>query len=324
MTLLEAKNVAKHYSLGGMFKKKAQVKALEDVSFSLEKGEILSVVGESGCGKTTLAKLLMQIEMPNQGSLHYNGQSIYDVPQDEIRKKMQMIFQDPYSSINARKKAWKIIAEPLFINTKYSLTKCREITLEVMAKVGLRPEYADRYPHMFSGGQRQRIGIARALVTQPEIIICDEPISALDVSIQAQILNLLMILQREMGLSYVFISHDLSVVRFISDKVLVIYLGKVVEFGAKKKIFDDPMHPYTKVLLASTPRIRHGARKLYNGKGEIPSRIHPPQGCPFETRCPFAIEKCRQTSPPLEEVNGRMVACYRAKERLELPFGSSS
>ncbi|MGE0173707.1 MAG: ABC transporter ATP-binding protein [Oligoflexales bacterium] len=322
MALLEIKNLAKHYTVGGMFQKKAQVKALEDVSFSLEKGEILSVVGESGCGKTTLAKLLMQIEEPNQGSISFEGKALRSQPQAEVRKKMQMIFQDPYSSINARKKAWKIIAEPLFINTSHPLTKCREITLEVMAKVGLRPEYADRYPHMFSGGQRQRIGIARALVTHPEIIICDEPISALDVSIQAQILNLLMDLQRDMGLSYIFISHDLSVVRFISDKVLVIYLGKVVEVGHKKNIFENPVHPYTKVLLASTPRIRHGQRKLYSGKGEIPSRINPPKGCPFESRCPFAIEECRQASPPLQEVEGRMVACYRAGESLELPMSN--
>lgn len=254
--LLKAVNLKKHYVLKKLFGTRGVVKALDGVSFELNKKETLAVVGESGCGKTTLAKALMQIEPLTEGDIQFDGVSVQDIPKAGFFKKIQMIFQDPYSSINPRRRAWEIISEPATVNEGVKGEEARKLALELMKKVGLRPEMAGRYPHMFSGGQRQRIGIARALTLRPQVIICDEPVSALDISIQAQVINLLLELQDEFDLSYIFISHDLSVVRHLADKVMVMYLGKVVEYGSREKIFFDPRHPYTKVLLASAPSVK--------------------------------------------------------------------
>lgn len=307
--LLQVENLKKHYLIKKLFGTQGTVKALDGVSFSLNKKETLAVVGESGCGKSTLAKVLMQIEDITEGTVQIQGQSLESIPKKDFFRKIQMIFQDPYSSINPRRRAWQIISEPLKVNQKISDQECRVRALEAMAKVGLRPEMADRYPHMFSGGQRQRIGIARALMLKPEIIICDEPVSALDVSIQAQVINLLIDLQDEMSLSYIFISHDLGVVQHLSDKVLVMYLGKIVEYGTRMQIFNSAMHPYTKVLLSSTPKLKGAKSERQILQGELPSPLNPPSGCRFHKRCPLAKPRCAQIDPPLENKNGRLVAC---------------
>ncbi len=316
-TILSVKHLKRHYNIKGFFSSKGTVKAVDDVSFDLIKGETLSIVGESGCGKSTLAKVLMKIEPQDGGTYQICNKDINSsqwTPK-EFYQTIQMIFQDPYSSINPRKKAWQIIAEPLFVNTNLSTKACRQKALETLQQVGLMKEYANRYPHMFSGGQRQRIGIARALILKPKILICDEPVSALDVSVQAQVLNLLMDLQEQMTLSYIFISHDLSVIRHISDRVLVMYLGKVAEFGSRNHIFEDPIHPYTKGLLASRPQVLD-SQKTYSRplKGELPSPINPPPGCVFHLRCPKATEICKTKIPVLENIKGRQVACHHARQ----------
>ena len=309
--VLSVNDLKKHYEIRGVFQSKGVVKALDGVSFDLKKGETLAVVGESGCGKSTLAKVLMGIEEVTAGDFLVQGQRPSEMKRRDFLKVVQMIFQDPYSSINPRKKAWQIVAEPLFVNTDLSQKDCRVRALDAMEKVGLRPEFGDRYPHMFSGGQRQRIGIARALVLEPTVLICDEPVSALDVSVQAQVLNLLMDLQDEMGLSYIFISHDLSVVQHISDKILVMYLGKIVEFGDREKVFKDPRHPYTKVLLESTPQVQLGKKVMKRSvEGELPSPLNPPSGCSFHKRCPNAQDRCQAEAPALSEVAGRSVSCF--------------
>lgn len=311
--LLQVTDLKKHYVIKKLFGTAGTVKALDGVSFDLQKKETLAIVGESGCGKTTLAKTLMQIEKPTDGDIKIAGQSIADMSKSDFYRKIQMIFQDPYSSINPRKRAWEIISEPLVVNKKLSRKECENEALKVMNKVGLRPEMSSRYPHMFSGGQRQRIGIARALTLRPEIIICDEPVSALDISIQAQVINLLIDLQDEFELSYIFISHDLSVVRHLSDKVLVMYLGKVVEYGTREKIFFSPQHPYTKVLLASSPKVKATQAPISSLSGELPSPLNPPSGCSFHKRCPLATERCRIETPKLETKNGREVACFEVR-----------
>lgn len=311
--LLEAKGLGKHYELRRLFQPTATVKAVDGVSFTVRRGKTLAIVGESGCGKSTLARLLMQIETPSFGELKLGGDDATTIGSKQYRQRVQMIFQDPYSSLNPRKKARTIIAEPLVVNSDLSKDEREQRVREVLTKVGLRPDAGDRYPHMFSGGQRQRIGIARALMLRPELLICDEPVSALDISIQAQVLNLLMDLQDEFGLSYVFISHDLGVVRHIADDVLVMYLGKVMEHGPREEIFSNPKHPYTQMLLSSTPDIAEG---LKGGKtetkpsGELPSPLNPPPGCPFQKRCPHAMEICSQTMPELRVVDGRKTACH--------------
>lgn len=310
MSVLEVKNIKKHYVLKKVFGHRGVVKALDGVSFALGKKETLAVVGESGCGKTTLAKVLMQIEALTEGEVYLNKTSMRDIEKSEYYRKIQMIFQDPYSSINPRKRAWQIISEPLKVNQKLSDQECREQALALMSKVGLRPELADRYPHMFSGGQRQRIGIARALTLRPEIIICDEPVSALDISIQAQVINLLIDLQNEFELSYIFISHDLGVVKHLSDKVIVMYLGQVVEYGTKDQIFKMPLHPYTQVLLESVPGLKNKSRTKNLLEGELPSPLNPPSGCRFHKRCPMAKPECSRVEPVLELKGGRLVACH--------------
>ena len=309
--IIKVQNLKKHYDIKGIFGTTGIVKAVDGLTFDLLPGETLAVVGESGCGKSTLAKVLMNIEKATAGEFEIDNKNGFVLTAKELQSHIQMIFQDPMGSLNPRKKAWQIISEPLLINSKLTKTKCRDRAIEMMAKVGLRVELVDRYPHMFSGGQRQRIGIARALINHPKILICDEPVSALDVSIQAQILNLLMDLQDNLGLSYIFISHDLSVVKHIADKILVMYLGKIVEFGNTHNVITEPKHPYTKALIQSTPEV--GVRNLIEMtplSGELPSPLNPPSGCHFHQRCPLATDRCKTEIPILTGKFGRQVSCY--------------
>jgi dipeptide transport system ATP-binding protein len=317
--LLEAKNLTKHYPVAqGWLKLKATARALDGVSFTLEAGKTLAIVGESGCGKSTLARQVTMIETPTAGELFLEGVEVVHAgkaARRRVRPLVQMVFQNPYASLNPRKKVGAMLEEPLVINTRLSKTERAEKAQAMMAKVGLRPEHYARYPHMFSGGQRQRIAIARALMLDPKIIVADEPVSALDVSIQAQVLNLMMDLQQASGVSYLFISHNLAVVEHIADDVLVMYLGKVVERGSKRQIFSRPLHPYTRALFASTPHIDPAQRqRRIMLPGELPSPLAPPPGCAFHHRCPYAVERCRQEVPLLREIDGHMVACHRAEE----------
>ena len=317
--LLEAVDLARHYEVKRGLFGKAEVKALAGASFSLEPGRTLACVGESGCGKSTLARLVTLIEEPTAGRLLIDGQDVVEADRPtrrRLRQDVQIVFQDPFGSLNPRKKVGSILEEPLVINTDLSGRQRRQRAQETMALVGLRPEHYDRYPHMFSGGQRQRIAIARALMLRPRILVADEPVSALDVSIQAQVLNLLMDLQQEFDLAYLFISHDLSVVRHLADEVMVMYLGRPVEHGPRERIFERPTHPYTRALLASTPAVdpRNRTRRV-ELTGELPSPIDPPPGCSFHRRCPFADgDRCRRERPKLREVEGRLVACHYAED----------
>ena len=314
--LLNAIGLKKYYPVKkGLFAKSQQVKALDGVSFQLERGKTLAVVGESGCGKSTLGRLLTMIEQPTEGELYYKGHNFLENdPETKAlrRKKIQIVFQNPYASLNPRKKIGSILEEPLIINTKLSAKERREKVLSMMEKVGLRAEFYDRYPHMFSGGQRQRIAIARGLMLDPDVVVADEPVSALDVSVRAQVLNLMMDLQDELGLSYVFISHDLSVVEHIADEVMVMYLGRCVEKGTTEQIFSNPQHPYTKALLSATPRLSENLRReRIKLTGELPSPINPPEGCAFNPRCWKATEKCRENQPHLaQHIDGKLIACF--------------
>jgi dipeptide transport system ATP-binding protein len=317
--LLEARNLVKHYPVSqGWFKPKALARALDGVSFTLSAGKTLAVVGESGCGKSTLARQIVMIEKPSAGELWMAGANVAQADKAALKRMrplVQMVFQNPYASLNPRKKVGAMLEEPLVINTELSKSQRAEKALSIMAKVGLRPEHYGRYPHMFSGGQRQRIAIARALMLDPQVIVADEPVSALDVSIQAQVLNLMMDLQQNSGVAYLFISHNLSVVEHIADDVLVMYLGKAVEHGTKQQVFSKPLHPYTKALLASTPRIDPTQRQQKMMlPGELPSPLAPPPGCAFNNRCPYAVERCRHEVPVLQAFEGRMVACHRVHE----------
>ena len=325
--ILEVEGLQKTYEIKRGWKSNA-LHALRGVSFSLENNQTLGIVGESGCGKSTLAKVLMNIEPATGGSVRLFGKPAAEMDPKEYRETLQMIFQDPYGSINPRKTTADIIAEPLRINTKLSRKDCYDRVREVMEQVGLRPEYMIRYPHMFSGGQRQRIGIARALVLNPKILICDEPVSALDVSVQAQVLNLLLDLQQKLELSYLFISHDLTVVRHLADKIMVMYLGQVMEFGEAEDVFSHPKHPYTRALLESTPKViarkegcsdQQPSGSLANvqalAEGEIPSPMNPPSGCVFHTRCPKVEAQCRNDVPDFRKLNdGRRASCHFAGE----------
>jgi len=315
---LEAADLHRYYQVGrGPFKQPATLKAVAGASFTLAPGKTLAVVGESGCGKSTLARLIAMIELPTSGRLSIDGQEVTGAAPDTLRSlrpKVQMVFQDPYGSLNPRKQVGAILEEPLDINTPMSADERRWAARDMMAKVGLRPEYYGRYPHMFSGGQRQRIAIARALMLRPKVVVADEPVSALDVSIRAQVLNLLMDLQAEFNLAYLFISHDLGVVRHIADEVMVMYLGRTVEHGAKETIFAAPRHPYTKALLASTPAVDPAQRRQRAAiKGELPSPLDPPPGCAFHRRCPFATPLCASAVPELRALDGRLVACHHAE-----------
>ena len=310
--LLQARDLARHYRVSrGWFAPKATVRALDGVSFELAPGRTLAVVGESGCGKSTLARALTLIETPTAGDLRIQGRDASDpTARRDLRRDVQMVFQNPYAALNPRKTIASTLAEPLVINTRLDRAERRERIEALAAKVGLRQEHLQRYPHMFSGGQRQRIAIARAMVMQPGIVVADEPTSALDLSIQAQILNLFMDLQEEFGTGYVFISHNLAVVEHVADEVMVMYLGRVVEHGDKRQVFARPLHPYTQALISATPALRpadrHARIRIH---GELPSPLSPPSGCSFHQRCPMAVPRCAEVRPELREVDGRWVAC---------------
>jgi dipeptide transport system ATP-binding protein len=313
--VLEARDLARDYTVSrGAFRSRATIKALAGVSFSLRAGRTLAVVGESGSGKSTLARLLTLIENPTAGSLLIDGEDVAHASaatRQRLRREIQIVFQNPYGSLNPRQTIGKALEEPLLVNTSLNPAERKAEALSIMAKVGLRPEYYHRYPHMFSGGQRQRIAIARALMLKPKILVLDEPVSALDVSIRAQALNLLASLQEEFALAYVFVSHDLSVVRHIADEVMVIYLGNAVELGERAAIFDRPQHPYTQALLSATPVADPAAkRQRILLSGEPPSPFSPPPGCAFHPRCRLAFDRCRVEKPPLERKQGRDVACW--------------
>jgi dipeptide transport system ATP-binding protein len=303
----------------GFLRPSEYLQAVGGVSFTLQTGKTLAVVGESGCGKSTLARMVSLIERPTAGELQLNGVDVVHAQRAErhtLRRSVQLVFQNPYGSLNPRKKIGSILEAPLQINTPLSSAECAKQARAMLALVGLRPEHYERYPHMFSGGQRQRIAIARALMLKPSLIVADEPVSALDVSIQAQVLNLLADLQQELGLAYLFISHDLGVVRHIAHDVMVMYLGHAVEQGDKRTLFTQPLHPYTQALLASTPGIMGSdpARKRIVLKGELPSPLNPPSGCVFSTRCASVTPRCQAERPVLRELAGRQIACHEAEQ----------
>ena len=306
----------------GLFQPPAQLQAVGGISFAIEPGRTLAVVGESGCGKSTLARMVALVETPTAGTLVLDGIDAVQPPADQrrhLRQAVQLVFQNPYASLNPRKKIGSVLEAPLAINTGMPARERADRAREMLAQVGLRPEHANRYPHMFSGGQRQRIAIARALMLQPKLLVADEPVSALDVSIQAQVLNLLADLQQRYRLAYLFISHDLAVVRHIAHDVLVMYLGLVMEQGPRAKIFGRPLHPYTQALLASTPGVAARQRRIVL-QGELPSPLSPPAGCVFSTRCPYAVERCRVERPEARLIDERRVACHFADEFLRSGF----
>ena len=318
--LIEVKNLKKYFDIStGVFKSKP-LKAVDNVSFDIMRGETLGLVGESGCGKTTVGRTLLNLYKPTSGEIIYDGKPIKTKADiNEFRKKATMVFQDPYSSLNPRMTVSDIIAEPLDIHKMYKTKEeRREKVLDLMSKVGLNSEHASRYAHEFSGGQRQRIGIARSLAIGPEFIVCDEPVSALDVSIQAQVINMFGELQDELGLTYLFIAHDLLVVRHISDRIAVMYLGKMVELTDADTIYNRPLHPYTKALMSAVPmpdpKIARANQRIPL-TGDIPSPLNAPSGCPFRTRCSYACERCAMETPEFREIEkGHFVACHRVEE----------
>ncbi|WP_298826599.1 ABC transporter ATP-binding protein [uncultured Piscinibacter sp.] len=315
--LLDVQGLRKHYATeqGWLGRSGGKVRAVDGVSFSIAAGETLGLVGESGCGKSTTGKLILRLQDPTEGRILWRGQPIEALSQAQmrpVRRELQAVFQDPYSSLNPRIRAADIVAEPLRNYESLSDSATRERVAQLFERVGLRPDQMVKYPFEFSGGQRQRLGIARALSVQPRLIVCDEPVSALDVSVQAQVINLMMDLQQEFHLSYLFIAHDLAVVEHISHRVAVMYLGKIVEIAPRKAIFTQPLHPYTEALLDAVPvpdpTVRRQRRVL---SGDVPSPMKPPPGCHFHTRCPHAEERCRREEPPLQQVQaGQWVACH--------------
>jgi oligopeptide transport system ATP-binding protein len=325
--LLRVDGLRKTFSISaGLFSRPLVLTALEDISFSVRRGETLGIVGESGCGKSTLGRCILQLLAPDEGRVLWLGQDLTQLDTEDMRKRrrdLQVIFQDPLASLNPRMTVGDIIADPLrTLMPELTRQQRRERVIRIMEAVGLLPEMINRYPHEFSGGQAQRIGIARALVTEPKLIVCDEPVSALDVSIQAQILNLLTDLKDQFGLTLIFISHNLSVVRHVSDRIMVLYLGRIVEMASGDAIYGDARHPYTKALLTAVPIADPQLarqRQVDPLKGEIPSPINPPSGCPFRTRCRYARAICAELRPPLETLaGGRLVACHRWREIEEL------
>jgi len=324
--VMRADGLAREYAVSrGLFARSATVKALNGVSFTLHAGRTLAVVGESGCGKSTLARLLTMIEAPTAGTLRLGDVDVAAASAAQLkslRRDVQIVFQNPYGSLNPRQTVGAALEEPLIVNTSMSAAERDAAVRDMMVRVGLRPEFHGRYPHMFSGGQRQRIAIARALMLRPKVLVLDEPVSALDVSIRAQVLNLLVDLQLEFGLAYVFISHDLSVVRHVADDVLVMYLGRAVEHGTRAAVFAQPQHPYTRALLSATPIADPQAREARAGKriilrGELPSPFAPPPGCAFNPRCPIAMPACRDAVPALqpEDPQAHRFACIAPPER---------
>ena len=322
--LVEVRDLKMYFPVtaGMIFQRKvAEVKAVDGVSFSIRRGETLGLVGESGSGKTVTGRCILQLHKPTSGGVYFEGQLLNDLDATSMRamrRKMQVIFQDPYASLNPRMTCRDIVGEPLIVH-KLTASKgeYRDRVAELLMTVGLSPYMADRYPHEFSGGQRQRIGIARALAVNPSFVVCDEPVSALDVSIQAQVLNLLKGLQEQLDLTYLFIAHDLSIVRHISDRVAVMYLGHIVEIADRAELYENPLHPYTRALLSAVPipdPLVEAQRERIVLTGEVPSPMHPPAGCVFHTRCPIAIEECKLAMPELREVSkGHWVACIRAE-----------
>ena len=321
LTLLEVRNLVKHFPVENS---DDVVRAVDDVSFDIREGETLGLVGESGCGKSTVGRCLLRLIEPTSGEIKFGGKEIVGMPADEmraLRREMQIIFQDPYASLNPRLSIRSIISEPLKIHGIGNKTEQRERVADLLQKVGLDPKYADRYPHEFSGGQRQRIGIARALALNPKLIVCDEPVSALDVSVQAQVVNLLQDLQSQLGLTYLFISHGLAVVEHISNRVAVMYLGKIVEIASSADLYKSPLHPYTQALLSAIPvPDPKKKRERIVLKGDVPTPINPPSGCRFRTRCPIAIDECAMVVPELRELRpGHFAACIRAEGYAEAP-----
>ncbi len=313
--LVHAQGLSRYYHVTqGWLRPKATVKALDGVSFQLWPQRTLAVVGESGCGKSTLARQLTLIEAPSSGSLQLSGVDVADADKPALkalRQQVQMVFQNPFASLNPRASIGATLDEPLSLNTSLRPAERRERVEALVGKVGLRAEHLQRYPHMFSGGQRQRIAIARAMMLNPKVVVADEPVSALDVSIQAQILNLFLDLQAEFKTAYVFISHNLSVVELVADDVLVMYLGRAVEVGPKKTLFARPLHPYTQALMSATPALRAADRRMrIQLQGELPSPLKPPPGCAFHQRCPLAQARCRQEAPLLRALDGRQIACH--------------
>jgi dipeptide transport system ATP-binding protein len=317
--VLQAVDLHRHYAVRrGLFGAGALLRALAGVSFSLAAGRTLAVVGESGCGKSTLARLLTMVELPTAGQLLIDGVDAAHADaaaKRALRRQVQIVFQNPYGSLNPRQRIGAALQEPLLVQGIGDAAQREQAARTMLRKVGLRDEHFDRWPHMFSGGQRQRIAIARALMTQPRVLVLDEPVSALDVSIRAQVLNLLADLQAEFGVAYVFISHDLSVVRHVAGEVAVMYLGRVVEQGSRDSIFDSPQHPYTRALLSATPTVDVAARReRIILKGELPSPLNPPSGCAFHTRCPIAMAQCSGLAPVLRMHAGRAAACFALAE----------
>ncbi|MCF2650134.1 ABC transporter ATP-binding protein [Niallia circulans] len=327
--LLEVRNLKKYFPIKeGLFGKKEgkQVKAVDDVSFQVYKGETLGIVGESGCGKSTTGRSIIRLLEPTNGEVYFQGKNIAMLNKEKmrlLRKDLQIIFQDPFASLNPRLKVGEIIEEPLINFSLYDKQERRKKVLKLMDQVGLTASQIDRYPHEFSGGQRQRIGIARALATDPKLIVADEPVSALDVSIQSQVLNLLKDLQKEMGLTYLFISHDLSVVKHFCDRIGVMYLGKMVEISDKQSLYNDPLHPYAKALLSALPvpnPLKKRERIIL--QGDVPSPSNPPSGCSFHTRCNECMEVCKSVTPKLQEFSdGRLVACHLYNKELSEKIG---
>ena len=322
--LLKVENLKKYFPIrtGALARVTGSVKAVDNVSFEVYEGETLGIVGESGCGKSTTGRVLMRLTNPTEGTIEFNGTELTALSDEEMRKMrrdIQMVFQDPYASLNPRHTIEKILEEPLIVHGIGNATERKKKVLEYLKIVGLSEYHAKRYPHQFSGGQRQRIGIARALMTNPKLIIADEPVSALDVSIQAQVLNLMKQLQEDLGLTYIFIAHDLGVVRHISDRVGVMYLGRMVELSTSESLYEEPLHPYTKALLSAVPIPDpefKGEQMLL--MGDIPSPSNPPTGCTFHTRCPFATEECKRAAPVLREVKpGHSVACHLYDEQAQ-------
>ncbi|MCG3420014.1 ABC transporter ATP-binding protein [Oceanobacillus jordanicus] len=315
-TLLEIKNLKKYFEISqGMFKEKINVRAVDDISFSVREGETFALVGESGCGKSTTGRTILRLTDPTDGQIVFKGKNIEKLPYNQmraLRNRMQMVFQDPYASLNPKKTIRQILMEPLRVHNKFPREERLEKINNMLKIVGLSEEHLDRYPHEFSGGQRQRIGIARAVILQPDFIIADEPVSALDVSVQSQVINLMLDLQEEFGLTYLFISHDLSVIEHMTDRVAVMYLGKIVEVADTEELFANPRHPYTQALISAVP-ISHPdeEKERIILTGDVPSPANPPSGCSFHTRCPFAMDICRKVEPVSKEFsNGHKANCH--------------
>ena len=332
--LIQVRDLQMHFPVtkGIVFQRQVgAVKAVDGVSFSIKKGETLGLVGESGCGKSTTGRAILQLYRPTAGEVLFQGQDLVKLRGEDMRRmrrKVQMIFQDPYASLNPRMTVGDIVGEPIRVHNLRQGKAVRERVQELLQLVGLNPYFINRYPHEFSGGQRQRIGVARALAVEPEFVVCDEPVSALDVSIQAQVINLLEELQDKLGLTYLFIAHGLSVVKHISDRVAVMYLGKVVELAEGSKLYNMPMHPYTQALLSAVPipdpKIEKRRKRIIL-EGDVPSPLNPPSGCHFHTRCPIAIERCKVEEPPFMDYGGgHFAACWRARESIELMPGAGS